>query len=329
MVDNLPVFRTRALSLFYEQIGSLVSSGIPIIEAMGILAGQPGSHRFKAIAAGIKEDLENGKPLAEAFSRFPATFPSWHVFVIEYTEKAGKLTQGFETLSAYLQRDYSTLLTIITGLAYPALLLHAVIFLFPLVNLFTGSAGTYFVEVLRALFLIYGSLALAYIIFRLCDTRELRAILHRVLLVIPVYGGIITRMSVARFILALHALCDAGVPIISGWKMAAVASGNEAIKERLLRGSEQIEKGAGLSEAFIKSGVCDYSMIGLIRGAEKTGNIVQALNTIYTYCDKEIDTISKVVARVFPVIIYLFIAGFIGFRVISFYFSYFNQIFSF
>lgn len=325
MTENFPVLRTRALALFYQEIASLVSSGISIVEAMDILSGHPGFRRFKLIAVKIKGYLDNGMSLTEAFARFPDVFPSWHIYVIEYSEKAGKLSQGFGSLSGYMQRDYSTQLSLVAGLAYPVLLLHVFIFLYPLASILSGTAARYFAQVFRAIILIYGSLALAYIIFRLMDRRELRAVFHRFILGIPIYGAIMTRMSVARFILALHALCDSGVPIVSGWKMAALASGNEAIRERLLNGVGPIEQGEGLSKAFIRSGICDYSMIGLIKTAEKTGNIVQALNTIYTYCDKEIDTVTKIIARILPVIIYLFIAGFIAFRIISFYFGYFNQ----
>ncbi|MCX5707915.1 MAG: type II secretion system F family protein [Candidatus Omnitrophica bacterium] len=89
-----------------------------------------------------------------------------------------------------------------------------------------------------------------------------------------------------------------------------------------------MQEGQGLSQAFIRARVFPASMLGLIGSAEKSGSIVQTLNTIASYSEKENETSIAVLTRIIPVLVYLLIAGFIGLRVVSFYLGYFNQIFT-
>lgn len=314
------------LALFYREFASLISSGVSVIDGMAMLAEHAGSSRLREITFKIKEDAAQGISLGEAFAKFPDVFPEWQASIIKYSEKSGRLSQGFESLAAYLERDYSLQLGIITGLAYPVFLLHAAIFLLPLVNLFTcGGSAKYLRGVLAIILPLYGFPFLLFSFLRILNKPQLKTGFHIFLINIPLLGQLLRRIAVSRFILALHSLCSSGVPIISAWKIASEATGNETVKARIFKAAPFLEEGGQLSEAFIKSGLCDYRMAGLVKSAEKSGNLVEALEMIYKYSDKEINTAVGLIARILPVVIYLLVAAFIGSRVISFYLGYFRS----
>ena len=148
------------------------------------------------------------------------------------------------------------------------------------------------------------------------------------ILAIPKIGSITRQFALTRFIRALQVLSASGVSIIGGWKMAAESCGNDVIRNALLSGLPLLQEGQSLSRAFIQAGVFPASVIALITTAEKSGSIVQTLNTIAGYEERENETSIAVLTRVIPLLVYFIIAGFIGFRIISFYLGYFNQIFS-
>ncbi|MDD5348307.1 MAG: type II secretion system F family protein [Candidatus Omnitrophica bacterium] len=319
--------------LFYRQLSQLLASGVSAIEAFGILESQPGPARLRNVIVRIKQSLVAGSSLADAFAYFPDFFPALHVNIIRYSEKAGRLAQGVGSLAQYLEKDYAAQQRIAVGLAYPALLLHAAMFLLPIVNAVgcsgCGIAG-YLKGFLAMAIPVYGVLFLIWWAVRQRErSPQFRRGLDDFLLVIPRVGDLVRSFSLTRFIRAMQSLCSSGVSIVSAWRLSCDACGNEVIKERLLRGLELIGQGQLLSRAFMQAETFPPHIIGMIATAEKSGSIVQTLDTLAAMCERENETAITVLTVAVPVIFYILIAGFIAFRVVSFYAGYYNRIFSF
>ncbi len=325
----MPIFRTRMLMLFYRELAQLVSSGVTIIEAMDILSKQGGYSQLNRVIGQIKQELAAGSSLGEAFSRFPDVFPALHVSIIRYSETSGRLAQGITGLADYLEKEYALQQSLIVGLAYPVILLHVAMFLLPIVNAVGCGAGGYIFGFLSIFIPVYGLVYLAYLVLRMRNNEAFKTSLDGFILAIPRIGDIVRQFALAKFIRALQVLSASGVSIISGWKMAGESCGNNAVRNALLTGLPILQEGQSLSQAFIQARVFPPSMIGLITAAERSGSIVQTLNTIASYSEKENETAIAVLTRIIPVFVYLLIAGFIGLRIISFYLGYFNRIFTF
>lgn len=323
------ILQTKRLGIFYRKLATLVTSGTSVIEAMDIVSSQMSSSEFRYACLQIKQHLSQGGSFGDAFSKFPDIFPAWQVNIVKYSETAGRLGVGLSRLADYLERDYSTQMHVVIGLAYPVLLLHIAIFLLPVVDFVTCGAGSYIAGVLKLIIPIYGTLFLIYLSSRLLKRPQFKIIFDGFVLGIPVLGNIARQLALTQFIRALQCLSSSGVTIIGAWKMAAEACGNKVIKSAVLKGLPLIEQGQGLSKAFIQARVFSRDMIGMMATAEKSGSIVQMLDTIAGYSEKENETAVAVLARIMPVFVYLVIAGYIGYRIISFYLGYFNKVFSF
>lgn len=325
----MPIFRTRILMLFYRELAQLVSSGVTIIEAMDILSKQGGYSQLNRVIGQIKQELAAGSSLGEAFSRFPDVFPALHASIIRYSETSGRLAQGITSLADYLEKEYAMQQSLIVGLAYPVILLHVAMFLLPIVNAVSCGAGGYIFGFLSIFIPVYGLAYLIYLVLRMRKNEAFKTSCDGFILAIPRIGDIVRQFALAKFIRALQVLSASGVSIISGWKMAGESCGNNAVRDALLTGLPLLQEGQSLSQAFIQARVFPPSMIGLITAAERSGSIVQTLNTIASYSEKENETAIAVLTRIIPVFVYLLIAGFIGLRIISFYLGYFNRIFTF
>ncbi len=324
----MSVFRIRAMAIFYRNLATLVGSGVAVIEAMGIISSKGGGPGYvKHIAMKIKEYLMQGDSLGAAFGKFPDFFPQWHVSIIKYSEAAGRLAENLGYLASYLERDYATLQRIAVGLAYPVVLLHAAFFLLPIINMATcAGKGGYISGLLSLVLPVYGIAFLLYFLIRMLNSAVLKEYFDRIILFIPVFGNIARQFALTRFIRALQCLCSSGVAIISAWKMAAEACGNSAVKEMVFRGVPVLEGGQEISKAFMQADILGADMIGMVSSAERSGSISGMLNTVATYCEKRNETTIGILLGVIPVFFYLAVAGFIAFRIITFYLGYFNQI---
>ena len=310
--------------MFYRQLAQLLSGGIPIIGAVEMLSTHAGHSQLRQVARQLKQYLIEGCSLGDAFAKFPGIFPAWQINIVKYGEEAGRLAEGLGRLADYLEKDYATLMRVIVGLAYPVLLLHVAIFLLPLSRL--SCFGGYIFAVFKPLGIIYGSLFLIFVAVRLLNNAQFKKYFDALVLAIPVVGKVVRQVAVARFVRALQCLCSSGVGIINAWKMAAQACGNSVIKDKALGGVVLLEQGKELSQAFVQAQILNPEMLGMIFTAEKTGSIAQTLDIIANYTEKDNNAAIDVLAGVIPVLVYLFIAGFIALRIISFYNSYFNRI---
>ncbi len=321
------ILRARMLCLFYRQLSDLLSSGVSLAEALNVVSINARNMELRVVAERIKQDLDSGQDLSDSFAKFPQIFPVWHTKVIKYSEESGRLSDGFGLLADYQEKVYASYQAIIVGLAYPVFLLHLAIFLLPLVNAF-GCGGSYIFGVFKLLFGVYGPVLVLYFTYRILKGPQLKLGFDNLVLSIPGVNNIIRQISVTGFIRALQYLCASGVGIITAWKMATDAVDNEMIKAQISQGVSVLEQGGTLSEAVVHTKLFSQDVVSMIATAQKTGSIVQSLNMIAHYSEKQTDTVISVLVRVLPVIFYLLVAAFIGMRVVGFYSSYFTRMLS-
>ncbi len=330
----LPVLHTRTLSLFYRQLCTLVHSGMPFVEAMDLMSRQNDSASIRGAAAKIKQYSSEGHTLSEGLSQFPDIFPAWQVNLVKYSETAGRLDDGLEHLADAMEKDHADQQKIIVGLAYPFVLLNIALFILPIINSLKTQVGCggmsgYIPELLKTFFLFYGSIALIYFSFSSLGKEKFKNVGETIALSIPGLGGLIRQISILRFIRALQCLVASGVSISTAWKLSAEACDNSVVKTAILKGLNPIEQGEALSKAFIQAGVFNLNTIGMITTAEKSGSLVQVLDTVATYAKKDTETAIAVFVRVLPIFFYLAVAGFIAFQIISFYNNYFGRLLSY
>gem|GEM_PF-4707701 len=314
--------------VFYRELATLVISGVDVVAAMDILQGH-GNGRIKDIAARLKRHISRGGTLADGLSALPDFSPAWHISIVRYSETAGRLADGLNRIADYLEKDYSMFQSLVFGLAYPVLLLHIAVFVLPITSLVTCGLAGYLRELLKVLLPLYGIVFLLFGIRKVFKQARFKNIYDLFSVNVPLWGKLTRRFVATRFVRALECLCASGVTIIEGWKIAAGACGNSIVEKSILRGLAVIERGGGISEAFSATRLFSANMIGMITAGEKSGSIDKMLGSMASLCEKENAVAVAVMVTVVPVFLYIFIAAYIGYRIVMFYTSYFNKIFSF
>ena len=95
---------TKELILFTKQLAVLLKSGVPLLQAFDLLSEQF-SGRLQSVIVTIKDDLKEGRALADAMSDYPKIFSNIYVQLVRAGEASGKLETILERLDGFLERD--------------------------------------------------------------------------------------------------------------------------------------------------------------------------------------------------------------------------------
>jgi len=211
------------------------------------------------------------------------------------------------------------------AMAYPTFLLSAAIFLPPVVNLFTDGMEAYISIVSKKLITIgtpVMAIYAAYYAFRhyVPDT------LDYTLLQIPVIGKNLQKLAIARFCRSLATLFSGGVDLHRSIKLSIKSMANAYLEQRSKIIIVALDEGRTVTEGLKAAKVFPENFVGSFAIAEETGDIDKILTKVAEYYEFEADKAFKAILTATPVIVYLFVAAYIGYIVISFYSGYFSAI---
>jgi type IV pilus assembly protein PilC len=122
---RLPIFGHIAhkicLARFTRTLASLVRSGVPILEVLGIVANTCGNVIMEKAIRTATVDIERGEGLAIAISKHPI-FPSMLIRMMTAGEQTGKVEQMLERVSDFYDDEVETILSGLTSLIEPLLI---------------------------------------------------------------------------------------------------------------------------------------------------------------------------------------------------------------
>ena len=113
----------RDVFLFTQQMSMLLRSGARVVEALEAVRSQHCRRAWAGVLASIYGDVEEGRPLSVALSRFPRLFPGVFVSMVTAGEASGGLGLAFERLSTLTRQQKEIRLRIVGAMGYPLVLL--------------------------------------------------------------------------------------------------------------------------------------------------------------------------------------------------------------
>ena len=133
--------------ILIENLATMISSGIPIIEALETINQDSTNKHLNSITEGAITDLQRGQSLSETLRKFPRDFDKVFLASLEAGEASGKLDEVLFQLSENIKSDIELSQSVKNSLLYPALVVTVLIivlssmfvFVIPKVaNVFTG-----------------------------------------------------------------------------------------------------------------------------------------------------------------------------------------------
>ncbi len=106
-----------------RQLATLVTAGIPLVEAVGALIEQVDALELKRVLTQIVDRLNEGSSLAKALEAHPHVFSNLYVSMVSAGEASGTLEAVLERLADFMESQSKLRGKVGAALAYPALMM--------------------------------------------------------------------------------------------------------------------------------------------------------------------------------------------------------------
>ncbi|MBI5739478.1 MAG: type II secretion system F family protein [Nitrospirae bacterium] len=126
MKFSLPIFgklfRETAVSRFARTLGTLLGSGVPILNALQIVKGTLGSDKISEIISSVRESVRKGRGLSEPL-RNSNIIPPLAVHMVTVGEETGKLDEMLIKIADRFDLEVRTTVKRLLSMLEPALIL--------------------------------------------------------------------------------------------------------------------------------------------------------------------------------------------------------------
>jgi type IV pilus assembly protein PilC len=110
------------LTRFNRSMALLLSSGIPITEALDLAQDVVVKKDVRNAVERAKKSITSGKKLSEGYKKSPKTVPSIMVRITEAGERSGTLDKSMEEISEYFDTEVTSSIRTLTSLLEPIML---------------------------------------------------------------------------------------------------------------------------------------------------------------------------------------------------------------
>ena len=312
---------------FYHQLGALTGAGLGLTRGLETLHRNPPARSYRQPIQRILEQLGQGFTFTESLCRTGQWVPGFDIALLQAGEQSGRLDACFRLLAEYYNGRARLARQMLADLAYPVVLFHLAIFIFPFAQLFTtGNWVQYLSQTLGVLIPIYLVLGLIIYAAQSRHGERWRAWLESILHPIPLLGTARHYLALSRLAAALEALLAAGVTVIEAWELAGTASGSPALRRAVLAWRPQVNAGQTPAEAVSASSRFPEMFANQYNTGEVSGTLDDTLRRLQNYYHEEGSRKLHAVAQWTPRLIYFFIMLMIAWRVVKFWMGYFKQI---
>lgn len=316
--------KPEQLVIFSRQLATMVESGIPIAQALDVLAEQIEDRNFQVILKKMRDDIEGGSSLSEATGRHPRAFSDFFINMLRAGESSGRLDEILDRVASYLEKVTALQRKVQAGLFYPAfvslLAMGITTFLIVVIvpkfkEIFTALGGELPTPTKLLLglsefmgkyiaFEVAGLIGLVILIRMLLNTPQGRFQFDAFTLKAPVIGKLLQKVVIARFSRTLATLVKSGVPILGALEIVAKTAGNKVVERAVMAARSSIREGENIADPLAHSKVFPAMVTRMVAVGEKTGELEKMLTKIADFYENEVDAaVTALTSLIEPMVI--------------------------
>ncbi|MHC1766092.1 MAG: type II secretion system F family protein [Verrucomicrobiia bacterium] len=321
---------TQRAELF-RQLASLIAAGVGLIPALEMVKRSPPTRAWRAPLTRLLGELNQGATFSDALRSLGRVWaPALDRALIEAGETSGRLDVCFRFLSEYYEERARLAQQAIGALAYPALVLHLAILIFPTTALtqliLQGDLVGYARSKLAILLPGYAAVLLVVSMAQAAQGSSWRSLWERFLRAMPILGAARDHLALARLSMALESLLNAGVSIVEAWELAAEASGSPALQRTVLGWRSRVLAGQTPAEAVRESRAFPDLFTNLYSTGEISGQLDTTLQRLYRHYQDEGVRKLRAVAEWLPRMVYFIVLLLVAYQIVSFWSAYYGRI---
>lgn len=323
---------------FIQNMGLMVKTGFSMSDALESLALQTKHKLFATTIMQLHHDVIAGETLANAMRKHPAVFEDLLVNMISAGEVSGNLEQTLQQLAVQLKKSYALRRKVRNAMIYPMLIFTVMIvvgvgvftFVVPrILDLYTSNnyvlpLPTQIVLWVSKLFeenlLWFGFGAVVFVMAFVVTWRSKagRRVADRIILHLPIVGGIVKKVMIAKFTRLLHSLIVTDIPIVKSFQIIAPTLGNAEFRDYIAHSTEQLSKGGDIHSTMLARPDLFNPVIGqMIRVGEQSGQLDTIAEEIAIFYEDDVDSVMSNLSVIIEPILMVCIGFGVGFLAVA------------
>ncbi len=330
----------KDITLFTRQLATMMKAGVPLLQSFDIVARGTSNASVSKLFVDIRGDVETGTSLSQAFRKYPLYFDSLFCNLVGAGEQAGILDDLLDRLATYKEKMLAIKGKIKSALFYPtavlvvAFIVVAVIMLFvvpafkevfsnfgadlPAPTLMVIAMSDFFVEYW---YLIFGAIGggLYFLVQAWRRSPKVQMAMDRLLLKLPVFGPVVEKATIARWLRTLSTMFAAGVPLVEALDSVGGASGNHVYLMATKKIQQEVSIGISLTVAMQNSQVFPNMVLQMSSIGEESGALDSMLSKAADIFEREVDDAVESLSSLLEPMIMVVLGTLIGGLVIAMY----------
>lgn len=301
-VSSLFPISKSNLSLFYYQLADMLEAGIPLKQALLVIANHLNNPRFVRIIHALIVSLSKGASFSEALSPYERLFSSAMIRLISLAKSKDELTAILRYCDQFVQRSTFSRKMFFMAMPQVSLMLvfcmvllflrfhylesfNYAIFVFrnpvpPVIHVFNFITGLFSVHLLKTIGVIFGVIFGLKLLIRL--SRYLRFFYSAILYYLPIISGVILAIERERLSLLYSVLLKGGASTQKCVQCSAAVVENLLFRRRVQEMSLAVERGDSLSNALRFFRIFNAAEVQMIVLGAVSNSLTKTFERIYS-----------------------------------------------
>src|SRR5919197_1182382 len=113
----------RDIVIFTRQFSTMINSGLPLVQALGILSEQSENPSLREITKQVVFDVESGNTVADALRKHPNAFSELYVNMVAAGEAGGILDTILMRLAVFMEKNDQLFRKVKGAMIYPGVIM--------------------------------------------------------------------------------------------------------------------------------------------------------------------------------------------------------------
>lgn len=324
------------MATMMRELAILTGTGVPLVDSLDTLIRQH-TGRIQSILRELRDDVVQGKSLAEAMSRPAHGFEELAISMVQVGEATGQLEHVLGIVADFQERSLRLQNRLLNALLYPAIVFLAsigvAIFLMtsvvpPLLESLQESGrplptSTVILSTLSQFLTTWGLwLCLVLVILTTITalwlrTRQGRTWKDRFLLHVPLIGRIARLQAIGRISFVMSTLLRSGLVLVRAMEIAANSCPNVILAAALRTVREALISGQDVGQALTGTSEFPPMVVQIFAVGQHSGELDAMLEKLSQDCDRQSELLSTRMATLAEPVVIVSLTVIVGFIMLA------------
>ena len=301
---NSQKLKLQFIMLFTRQLATLIDSGMPLEQALKLIASQSEQKQIKDLAQQLRTSIAEGYSLAQSIRKSSYTLPREYIAVVEAGEETGHLNKVMGQLADEIEFQAKSRQGLVGALTYPivmviisiGVIISMMVYVVPQISkVFTSQKQTLpaITEVVIGIsnFLIeHGSLialpcilvVLVYLFFFFTH-YNFRFRMHKAFTNMPFFGRLMMMNQLSMWSRSFSSLLGSGLPTLQALVISSEVINNLYYKSLFKEVAEKVREGSSITKVLKDQSSIPSFVVHMVSSGEGSGQLASMMGKVSEY----------------------------------------------